>query len=521
MTAPLGMTPPKVRQAVTEMQVQPGQGGPGGPIAQALSGRLPTTTPTTPGAKVAAIQPGQNDLRGTQITPGAGPRLQSMTGQTDQARSAYASAPGYTPYAAVPTAGSPYTAQANDLSTRAAGSLPSSGYQPISAGTNGQASSLLQRAIGSAGEIGGAGFGGDTQAARAGTMSALNTLNTAPNRGELAAQQFALMQEQSQPGFEQDLRRVGQRASALGRVGAGMTTSDLGTVAQRRAESLDQNARGLATDAAAREMEDRLARVSANQGVAGTFGGLDLGASGLDAESARSRAGILSGLSDQSYGQDMGLRNEARGEQDRGLQYGVTQGDFLGRLSDQSFNRGSSLRNEDRDERDTQRRFEEGDLSRVRTQLGDFAGLEDNQRSWEASDRNELRGERGYQDDLAQVGIDRAVQQRGFEEDLQNSATSRDRNYTNDLFDMGYSTDPTGMIQGGADRMAGQAQNEWAGAGDALGEYMAGRVSPGMSRRTADQVIGSSVPNVVAAQPGAAKPIRPMQPWTQPVLQGG
>ena len=519
MTAPavplVKKAPPKLFTGGELSQVQPaaetptayGMGGTGGAPTQ----------PTTPGAQVAQITPGQNDLRGTTITPGASDRLSTITSQTDAARNAYVAAPAPTPYAPVNAAGSPYTARADDLSARAAGSLPTTGYQAVGAGQqgSGQANSLLQQAIAAAGGVNPVGFSGDTTAARAQTMAALESLNSGPNRGEIASGYYDNLLSASAPQFEQDLRRVGQKASALGRVGAGMTTSDLGTVQQRREEGLSRARSGLALDAASREMEDRLNRVSAGQGVAGTFGNLDLGSASASNSAAGQRASLFSGLSDQSFGQDMDLRNEARGEQDRGLDYGVKQGSFLSDLGEREFSRGASLRDEDRLERGTQRDFELGDLETLRSRTGDLASLEDNQRGWEQSDRGELRGERDYQDYLSNLGIDRAIQQRGFEEDLQDNAINRDRNQTNDLYGMGYGTDPTGILGQQAQGYTNQANQDWQGAGDALGEYLAGQ-QPGMSIGTANQVIGSSTPQVRPAPYVPRAPV-PVKPFTQPV----
>lgn len=109
----------------------------------------------------------------------------------------------------------------------------------------------------------------------------------APALREAAAEQLRLLEEQSQPGFETNLRTVGQRAAALGRLGSGMTTSDLGDVTQRREQALSIARRQLAADTTGAEAQDRLARLSAAAGLEG-----------------------------QLYGQEQGARGELRGERD-------------------------------------------------------------------------------------------------------------------------------------------------------------------------------------------------------------
>jgi hypothetical protein len=92
---------------------------------------------------------------------------------------------------------------------------------------------------------------------------------TGPNRQQLAEQAFTRLGEATAPQFQQELRGVGQRAAALGRVGAGLTTSDLGTVQQRREEFLGRARAGLSGEAAGRELGDRVASLNALLGSRG------------------------------------------------------------------------------------------------------------------------------------------------------------------------------------------------------------------------------------------------------------
>lgn len=123
---------------------------------------------------------------------------------------------------------------------------------------------------------------------------AQRALSTAPNLGDAAQERLRLLEEQSEPGFQKALQTVGQRASALGRLGAGMTTSELGDVVGNREKYLSQARRGLASDTAFAEGGER-----------------------------RSNLASLSGLEDQVYGQEAGQRGEVRGE--RGYQADTAQ----------------------------------------------------------------------------------------------------------------------------------------------------------------------------------------------------
>jgi len=485
-----------------------------GPEGQALSGGPGGAGGQSP--YLSAINPGA-DLRGQQVLPGQDPRLAAMTGQADQARQAMINAPNAPAFRSVPTAGSPYTQQADNWLQQAGSSLPAGGYQQVGAGTmGGQAGSLLQQAIGAAQGIGGASFGADVGASREAAMRALQAMETGPNRGELASKQFDLMREASNPAFEADLRRVGQRASALGRVGAGMTTSDLGTVQQRREEALSQAAKGLSLDAAGQEMNDRLSRVSAAQGLAGTFGNLDLGASDLNTRAASNRAGTLAALSGDVFNREGSLRDEARAENNRGLQYGINQGNYLNNLGQTAFDRGSALRGEDRIERNTERDFANDDFGRVRTKAQDLNQVMDNERAWGQSDRNELRGERDYQNYMNDKAMGAGIDQTLMEEQLLNGQFGRNLDATKLQGGMGYGTDPTGVLTGQANAYSRGAANNFAGGADLLGEALAGRVPNQMTPGQVNSAIRPRAPNVVGGGL-APRPIDPVKPWTAPV----
>lgn len=123
-----------------------------------------------------------------------------------------------------------------------------------------------------------------------------------PDRGQLAAQTFNLLREQTEPAYQQALQGVGRRAATLGRIGSGVTTTELGDVTLQREKALAQAQQGLSLQAAGQTLQDRLQ----------TLGGI-LGAQG------------------QLFGQQSALRGELRGE--RGYQAGLEQQGFQNMLA--------------------------------------------------------------------------------------------------------------------------------------------------------------------------------------------
>lgn len=124
------------------------------------------------------------------------------------------------------------------------------------------------------------------------TNQAALSLSSAPNLQEAALQRFEGLRSASEPQYQQALQDVGRRAASLGRVGAGMTTSELGDLTLQREKYLGDVQKQLAGETAMQEESNRLARL---------YG--------------------LSGLEGQLYGQGAGERSELRGERD--YQYGL------------------------------------------------------------------------------------------------------------------------------------------------------------------------------------------------------
>jgi len=175
-------------------------------------------------------------------------------------------------------------------------------------------------------------------------MQGLSGLFDAPNRQQLAEQSFNQILEDTADQRKLGTQRIGQNAARLGRLGSGVVTTSLGDLESQLNKNQMQALRGLSTDAAAQEMQDRLGRLGAASGLSGQLGGQDLASAGFnqgirqegrgersaaeqsalnDLAARQSQAGFLGGRESQQFGQEASQRGEQRGE--RGYQYGLSQ----------------------------------------------------------------------------------------------------------------------------------------------------------------------------------------------------
>ncbi|HEY8431160.1 MAG TPA: hypothetical protein VIL20_22425, partial [Sandaracinaceae bacterium] len=144
--------------------------------------------------------------------------------------------------------------------------------------------------------------------ARALTLQGLESLFSTPDRATLASQQFRDLLEQAAEARRIGVRDIGRAAAALGRIGAGMTTSQLGDLGERIETQIAREASRLAAETAGQELADRLARLQAATSVGGQFRGED--------------------LAEARFGQS--LRDELRGE--RAFQYGLSRDAIADRI---------------------------------------------------------------------------------------------------------------------------------------------------------------------------------------------
>lgn len=342
-----------------------------------------------------------------------------------------------------------------------------------------------------AGMVGGLTAGGgysqaaDVGAARAKTMSALDALD-GPDRSKLAADQMALLEAQSQPGFENAQRQVGQKAAAFGRIGSGITTTELGDLALQREKNLSQTRQQLSLDTAAKTMDDRMARLNAAQGVATGFGGMDQNAAQInDAAAANnanvklSSANLLRGIGGDQYSMgrdrsqlsmDVGDRYGQQARDTTGL--GERQADFqrgiandLGGFTRDEYSAGVNERNTARDDQ-----FRVGDF--LGNRFDRNAGYLNQTQGQDRANRNELRGERDYQYGLSQDALQNDFQRSAFEESLRNGRYNRAQGTAS----LGFGApSPYGAYMDAANTAGGNAQDLYGAIGNYAQSYGASR----------------------------------------------
>jgi hypothetical protein len=249
---------------------------------------------------------------------------------------------------------------------------------------------------------------GDTQDVRSMILERLQQADR-PDRYGIAANAFELMRQRSDPAYDQALRKVGQKNAALGRLGSGMVTSELMDVTAQRERDLSFAQRDLALEAAGLSLQDELSRLGAAQDVYGQFSGSD-----------RADAGLK-----------MDLRNEARGERQAKLAYGLDRADLQ------------------------------------RGIFGDMAGLESQRFGQDVTGRNEYRAERDYQSQQAQQAIENAARQRMLEEQIFGNDFDRNLRATSIYGGLGYGGDPSGAYFTGAGQLGAQSAQGAADLGQA------------------------------------------------------
>jgi hypothetical protein len=271
------------------------------PVPQPMPGGGASGYPLAGGyATTSAYGPG-NDLRGTAILPGQSAAAQAATGAATNALGSYT---GWT--------ANPWTGVAAPGSYAAAG---------------------------------------DTSALRGSLSQAIAALQNGPDRGQLAKQNFDLLDQTAREATNRDLRVIGQDAAKWGRIGSGLTTTNLADLGERNTIDRLRAQTGMSLDAAGQTMADRLNTAGAIQSGFGALSGADAQTAGIN----------------QSY------RNEARGERDAANAYNAA------------------------------------DFSRRGQLFGDVANYAQQQTVNDAANRAEARGERAYQGGMESQAYQRTL----------------------------------------------------------------------------------------------------------------
>lgn len=270
----------------------------------------------------------------------------------------------------------------------------------------------------------------------------LEGLNSSPDRLQLALNAYDRFRQQQDPQFQQDLRAVGQKAAAFGRVGAGMTTNELTDLStqRNRDEALQRSA--LIDNAVSQSLADRQSNLSATLAAGGQFNAEDLNTAGFqqglrgeardergavanntlaNAQLALQRAGALQSTASQQTG----LAQIARGDQESDRNYGTSTDLANSNLAlsraGQLEGQGQTLANlagVTRADQESDRNFG-ASQSAANAQLalqksGALQGLSNDRYAQESGLRNEQRTERSDQ-------LSQALQQAGLDQSSLNS----------------------------------------------------------------------------------------------------
>lgn len=431
-----------------------------------------------------------NNLIGTQINPTNSRATNQAQGWTSQSGSQYNNYQ-LKPFQGIqPLSFGTETGMLNDAQKQMQGTSydfsgangaygqAQSQQKAAAAGAGGYAAQAAQLA--QAGTSGGGGYSqaADTGRARELAMKGLEGLQ-GPDRVALAGDALKIMEERSQPGYEQSLRSVNQKSAAMGRRGSGVTTNELGDVTLARERELALARRDAANQAAGQTLDDRLNVVNASQGVAQGFGSLDQSGASINDAATRAgsanslqAAGLMRGLGNDAYGMGMDGANMSMSVGDR---YGDQARDRTGLSERQSsFTRGIAndragltrdVYGAARDERDTSRddEFRTGDF--LGNRFDRNAGYLNQNQGQDRANRNEMRDERDYQYGLDRDSIDDGYRQQGWEEQLRNNRYTRGLGTAN----LGFGAEsPAGAYGAASDRYGQQSADGYGLVGAGL-----------------------------------------------------
>jgi hypothetical protein len=409
----------------------------------------PATVPPAAIPPAAPAGGGGRDLRGTTVgigTSGVGRQAEDALSKAMAGLGTSVNI-NYTPV------GGPNFGAANNYLNQAAGAaggIRVAGVSGPALSNTGATQSLINQARG------GYGASANEQELQRMAMAQIKGLDTAPNRADLAARALALQRDMTNPAWQADLRHAGQQAAALGRIGAGMTTTELNDITLAREKALGQYGQQAALEAAALEMQDRLARVGATTGYQG-----QLASTGI------ARAGGLAGLANTQYGVDTTGFREGMDRAGLSLQSQVAQANAAAGRAGLFQNLGStsagmaSSAASHRAGQAAQALDAQLKQQALRQALvGQYADIQGQQFGQGATRANLATQQQGRQDALAQAGIDNRVRQAMVEDQLLNSQFGRQLQGATAAGHLGYGNDPYQMQLAAAAQQQAAAQGQ-------------------------------------------------------------
>lgn len=215
------------------------------------------------------------------------------------------------------------------------------------------------------------------------------------------------------------------------------------------AATRDARARGMGfgADLAGAEIGDEANIRQERRGERGYRTGIEEANRAAEIDARRTGLGLAEGAADARLGQLARDRGELRGErgyrtdlEDRNRAYAVGERDYstdlerenrAGAVGERDYRTGLELTNEQARQRAKEASLGYGADAASRLvddryrPLGVLSDLADRSYGMDLTGRNERRGERGYQDEIAERATDRRVQQYGLERGAENDAFTR------------------------------------------------------------------------------------------------
>lgn len=262
-------------------------------------------------------------------------------------------------------------------------------------------------------------------------MGAADAIATGPNRQKIAEDRLASFDMQAQPQMRDQIRDVGQRAAALGRIGNGQTSIEALTPYTDYLTKRASLSKDLAAETAAGDISDRQNNLSAFRGLTESTAGLDTSKRG---EQRTERSNVQNTEAD-NLARQMAERNAKTSldERNNARAVGESDADFAARTA--NVNRATTERN------------------------AVAANAQSN--------RDELRGERGYQTDTAKGATEDAIRQHLLEG--QDANTDFDQQLR--LLALANGGDPTAALLGGARNSASSAADSYESFQKLLTDY--------------------------------------------------
>jgi hypothetical protein len=424
---------------------------PAGSTITRTASTIPSLYPTGGGT------PGFQDIRSQLVN-----YQPSLLGQqaSNQLSLAMSQAPGNANIPILGQVAGPNYGQANQYLSQAAqyaqgvnpGSIQAQnvGSQNVAGPDFSQAMSMLQQALASSSSP-------EAQQMRGKLMGLFDNLQTAPDRLDLAADALRIQRELTAPQWQQDLRHVGQQAAALGRIGSGMTTNELGDITLAREKALGLYGQQLANQASGQILQDRLNVFGAGAGLQGQFSGQDLAQGQFKAGLGNQYAGMAQATTANEQQNAARALQAALANQSANLQaatsragLGLQQAGLFSQLGGQSAGMATNTAQFNAQQQQAQQAALAQRAQLQQALLGQLAGIQGQTFNQGMSEAQLRTQQQQWQNQLQQQGVQNSVQQQVLQDQMLNSEFQRRLALAQTQGQYGFGNDPYSLLLAGS-----------------------------------------------------------------------